>query len=142
MNKLDINSILKSENNNPVKIGELNQDIINKLNLSCKPRNIILEPDRIYHCEKHKSEYKSDSSYNNSLINIPNIISSPDYIGFNENHNSLLYVKKLEDTTLVAIRIYGKNTLKLRTMFPVTDFYLNSKLKSKRIIPYNLSNNK
>ena len=76
------------------------------------------------------------------MINIPNFISSHDYIGFNENHNSLLYVKKLEDTTLVAIRIYGKNTLKLRTMFPVTDFYLNSKLKSKRIIPYNLSNNK
>ena len=36
MNKLDINSILKSENNNPVKIGELNQDIINKLNLNIK----------------------------------------------------------------------------------------------------------
>lgn len=56
--KLDINSILKANHNNPTKIGELNSKVIDILELDCYPRNILLTADRIYHCEKHKSEYK------------------------------------------------------------------------------------
>lgn len=135
--KLNINSILKAENNNPIKIGELNSNVIKALDLDCSPRNIILTADRIYHCEKHKSEYKDESSYNKSIESIPEIISNPDYIGFNESNNSVQYVKKLEDTTLIAVRISYKGALKLRTVFPLTEFDLNKKIALKKLIPYN-----
>lgn len=135
--KLDINSILKADNNNPIKIGELNNEVINALNLNCSPRNILLTADRIYHCEKHKEQYKNEDSYNKSIESIPEIIKDPDYIGFNETNNSVQYVKKLEDTTLVAVRVSYKGSLKLRTVFPLTEFDLNKKLVLKKLIPYN-----
>lgn len=136
-NKLDINSILKADNNNPIKIGELNEKVINILNLNCSPRNIILTADRIYHCEKHKNEYKDENSYNQSISNIPKIISSPDYIGFNKSNNSIQYVKRLEDTTLVAVRLSHRGVLTLRTVFPLTEYKLNKEINSKKLIPYN-----
>ncbi len=135
--KLNINSILKSDNNNPIKIGELNNKVISALNLNCSPRNILLTADRIYHCEKHKNQYKDENSYNISMANIPEIISNPDYIGFNESNNSIQYVKKLEDTTLVAVRISYKGSLRLRTIFPLTEFDLNKKIVSRKLISYN-----
>lgn len=135
--KLNINSILKSDNNNPIKIGELNNKVISALNLNCSPRNILLTADRIYHCEKHKNQYKDENSYNISMTNIPEIISNPDYIGFNESNNSIQYVKKLEDTTLVAVRISYKGSLRLRTIFPLTEFDLNKKIVSRKLISYN-----
>jgi len=135
--KLNINSILKSNNNNPIKIGELNNKVISALNLNCSPRNILLTADRIYHCEKHKNQYKDENSYNISMANIPEIISNPDYIGFNESNNSIQYVKKLEDTTLVAVRISYKGSLRLRTIFPLTEFDLNKKIVSRKLISYN-----
>lgn len=134
---LDIKSILKADNNNPVKIGELNSKVINKLNLDCSPRNIVLTAERIYHCEKHKKEYKDELSYNQSIASIPKIIKSPDYIGFNKSNNSIHYVKKLEDTTLVAIRLSYRGALTLRTVFPLTEYKLNKEINSKKLIPYN-----
>ncbi len=136
-NKLDINSILKADNNNPVKIGELNKEVINALNLNCSPRNILLTADRIYHCEKHKNEYKNEHSYNQSISSIPEIIKNPDYIGFNESNNSIHYVKKLEDATLVAVRLSYKGALALRTVFPLTEYKLNKEINSRKLIPYN-----
>ena len=97
--KLDINSILKANHNNPTKIGELNSKVIDILERDWYPRNILLTVDRIYHCEKHKSEYKNENSYIQSISSIPKIIQYPDYIGFNKLNNSIHYVKKLEDTT-------------------------------------------
>lgn len=136
-NKLDINSILKADNNRPVKIGELKKEVIDTLNLNCSPRNILLTADRIYHCEKHKNEYKDEHSYNKSISSIPEIINTPDYIGFNESNNSIHYVKKLEDATLVAVRLSYKGSLTLRTVFPLTEYKLNKEINSKKLIPYN-----
>lgn len=135
--KLDMNSILKAENNNPVKIGELNYKVINTLNLDCSPRNIMLTAERIYHCEKHKSQYKNENSYIKSMENIPEIIKNPDYVGFNRSNNSIQYVKQLEDATLVAVRISYKGDLKLRTVFPLTEFDINKKINSGKLIPFN-----
>lgn len=135
--KLNINSILKANNNNPIKIGELNSKVIDALSLNCSPRNILLTADRIYHCEKHKNQYNDENSYNTSIASIPEIISKPDYIGFNEANNSIQYVKKLEDATLVAVRISSKGSLRLRTVFPLTEFDLNKKIASKKLISYN-----
>lgn len=135
-NKLDINSILKADNNNPIKIGELTNEVINALNLNCSPRNILLTADRIYHCEKHKNQYRDENSYNTSIESIPQIISNPDYIGFNKTNNSVQYIKKLEDTTLVAVRISYKGSLRLRTIFPISEVKLNKSIKSSEFIPF------
>lgn len=135
-NKLDVNSVLKADNNNPVKIGELTPEVIEKLKLKYTPRNIIITADRIYHCENHQSQYINNTSYEKSMSSIPEIIKSPDYIGFNENNNSLLYVKELDDATLVAVRLHNKGVLRIRTVFPLTKFDLEKKIKFEKIIPF------
>lgn len=74
--ELDINKIKKKNEN--IKIGELSKDIIDLLDLNCKPQNIYLWGARIEeHCEKHKIEYSSPTAYNEAIKNIPLIISKP-----------------------------------------------------------------
>lgn len=137
MDELNINAILKRTNNLPVKIGELTQEVINILKLNCLPKNITLTAERIYHCESHKNQYKDEHSYQKSISSIPEIIKNPDYVGFNKENNSIQYVKQINDVTVVAVRFSNKGSLKLRTMFPLTEFDFNKKLRFNKIIPYN-----
>ena len=129
MQELDITAVLKGTSNLPIKIGELSQDIIDLLALNQKPRDIIMSIERIYHCDMHKNDYESISSYDKSLKLIPEIIHSPDFINLNTKNNSINYIKKIDDLTLVAIKIVAKGSLQFRTMFPITPQKLEYNLK-------------
>lgn len=137
MQELDIYKINKSKSQN-IKIGELNNKVIELLNLNLKPQNINIWPTRIQeHCEKHKSEYSSLASYNQAIKSIPLIISQPDYIGLHNNGN-IQYIKKLDDISLVGIKIIkGNNGLLFRTIFPIKEGKLNYNIKQGKYISYN-----
>lgn len=71
--ELDINKIRKKNEN--IKIGELSDDVINLLNLNCKPQNIYLWGARIdEHCEKwniQRNKIKRDNLhclFSNAII--------------------------------------------------------------------------
>jgi len=136
LDELNINSILKGDNNFPVKIGELKSEVINILNLNLKPKDIKMYPDRIYHCEYHKKDFESENSYQKSLKSIPLIINSPDYIGLSSENNSISYVKKIAEDTLVAVRVVEKGSLQFRTMFPINEHKLNYYLKNGKLQTY------
>jgi hypothetical protein len=129
ISKLDINKISKQNTN--IKIGELTEDIINKLNLDLKPQNIYLWGARINeHCEKHKLEYSSINAFNEAISNIPQIIKNPDYVSLNSEHETIQYIKKLNDTSLVGIKILkNENKLLFRTIFPITESKLDYNLQ-------------
>lgn len=127
---LDINKIRKKNEN--IKIGELSNEIINLLNLDCKPQNIFLWGARIdEHCEKHKVEYSSPTAYDEAIRNIPQIISNPDYVGKNPKNGNIQYIKKLTDLSLVGVRIItGSKGLIFRTIFPISEGKLKSNIKN------------
>lgn len=135
MQEFDINKISKGKSRN-VKIGELTTEIINVLSLSLKPQNINIWSTRIEeHCEKHKKEYSSLTSYNNAVKSIPKIISSPDYVGLHKNGN-IQYIKELDDISLVGVQIVrGGGGLLFRTIFPITRDKLEYNIKNGKYIP-------
>lgn len=116
-----------------LKIGELSQDIIDLLNLQEKPRNIKFAFDRIPHCEKHKTDFKDEFSYYKSMELIPQIISNPEYVGYNKKNNGIEYIKRLDDLTLVAVRLKSSGDLFLRSIYPISDVKLNNGIASNQI---------
>ncbi len=65
------------------------------------------------------------------MENIPLIINSPDYVGYNKNNNSIEYIKKIDELTLVAIRIKQKGDLFLRSIYPISKVKLKNKIIAK-----------
>lgn len=137
MEELNISKFSNGRSKN-IKIGELSQKVIDILNLDLKPQNINIWSTRLSeHCEKHKDEYSSPTSYNNAIKSIPVIISNPDYVGLHKNGN-IQYIKRLDDISLVGIKIVkGDNGLLFRTIYPISETKLNNSIKSGKFIPYN-----
>ena len=65
---------------------------------------------------------------------IPLIINNPDYVGYNKNNNSIEYIKRIDELTLVAIRIKQKGDLFLRSLYPISQIKLNNKILAKEYI--------
>ena len=137
LQELDL-SIINKTNSKNIKIGELNIKVIKILGLDLKPQNINIWSTRIQeHCEKHKSEYSSPTSYNQAIRLIPEIIKNPDYVGLHKNGN-IQYVKKLDEISLIGIQILkGSGHLLFRTIFPISETKLKNSIKSGKLIPYN-----
>lgn len=136
MEELNIDKLNKSKSKN-IKIGELSKEVINLLRLDLNPQNINIWSTRIQeHCEKHKNEYSSTSSYNQAIKSIPIILKEPDYIGLHKNGN-IQYVKRLDDISLIGVQILkGSNNLLFRTIFPISEIKLNNCIKSGKLIPF------
>lgn len=135
--KLNLTKLNKNISKN-IKIGELSQDIIDLLGLNLKPQNINIWSSRIdEHCSKHKHEYSSPTSYNKAISSIPLIIQEPDFIGLHHKNGNIQFVKKIDDISLVGIKIVkGNNNLLFRTIFPISENKLENSIKSKKLIPY------
>ncbi len=138
MDKLDINKLNKGTSKN-IKIGELTQEVIDSLGLDLKPQNINVWSTRINeHCEKHKLEYSSPAAYNEAVSSIPLIIKEPDYIGLHSKSGNIQYIKRLNDISLVGIKVIkGKDGgLLFRTIFPITEDKLQHSVRSGKFIKY------
>ena len=96
-----------------------------------KPRNIKMGYDRISHCNKHKNDFNSEQSYNKSIESIPIIIEKPDYVGYNKKNDSIEYIKRIDELTLVAVRLKTKGDLFLRSVYPISEIKLKNKIISK-----------
>lgn len=132
--ELDINKLNRGKSKN-IKIGELSQEVIELLNLDLKPQNINIWSTRIQeHCEKHKDDYSSPTSFNQAVKSIPLILSEPDYVGLHKNGN-IQYVKKLDDISLVGIQVLkGSGHLLFRTIYPISEVKLKNSIKSGKLI--------
>ncbi len=131
MYKLDINKLQKEKQ--ILKIGELTQATINLLQINETPRNIKIAYDRIPHCNIHKNDFKNEQSYYKSMESIPTIIQNPDYVGYNSNNNSIEYIKRIDELTLVAIRLKLKGDLFLRSVYPISEAKLQNGINQNRI---------
>ncbi len=134
MNKLDITRLLREKQ--IIKIGKLNKNVINILELQCKDKNIKIGYDRISHCNKHKPDFENEQSYNKSMELLPDIINNPDYVGYNSNNNSIEYIKRIDDVTLVAVRFKERGDLFLRSVYPITESKLQNGIELNKYKKY------
>ena len=136
MDELNIKKLSKGKSKN-IKIGELNQEVIDLLHLDLKPQNINLWSARIEeHCEKHKEEYSTPTAYHQAVKSIPLILSEPDYVGLHKNGN-IQYIKRLNEISLVGIQVLkGSGNLLFRTIFPISEVKLKNSITSGNFIPY------
>ena len=84
-------------------------------------KNIVLYSGRITHFAKHELEFSSKTAYNASVNNIDKIIKNPEFISYDPKNNSLEFVKKMLDDTLVAVRVSASTDLKIKTIFPINE---------------------
>ena len=134
MHKLDVTKLLQEKN--IIKIGKLNQSVKDILQLQCKDKNIKIGYDRISHCDKHKNDFKSEQSYNKSMELLPEIINNPNYVGYNPNNNSIEYIKRIDELTLVAVRFKDKGDLFLRSVYPISEGKLKNGIELNRYKKY------
>ena len=127
--QLDIKRLL--EERQVLKIGKLNENIINMLGLQINNKNIKIGYDRISHCEKHKKDFISEQSYNKSMEAIPLIIQQPDYVGYNHKNDGIEYIKRIDELTLVAVRLKQNGDLYFKSIYPISEVKLKNKILSK-----------
>lgn len=88
------------------------------------------------HGKKHKFEFKSEYSYNQSIANLQNIIQNPNYVFYNKEENGLEFYKKIIEDVTVVVRVTGKKKLYLATIYPSS----STKLKNRKIKEIELDN--
>jgi len=88
--------------------------------------------DMIYIGESNVNHMKRRhlSAYNKYGNRLSNIISDPDYVGINEEDDSLEYVKIFDDHVKLVVRVAGDEKLYVRSMYTVyqsrTEFFIKS----------------
>ena len=93
--------------------------------------------DKIYLGESNERHMKQrhSTTYINYANRLSQIISSPDYVGINDEDGSLIYIKVFDNHVKLVVRIACDEKLYVRTMYTVyqsrTDYLIKSgKLKS------------
>lgn len=122
--------------NFPQKIGILNNKAIQLLGLNRPEADILMSADKLKYLEKHKSDFKNDADYDLHVSLIPKIIENPDYIGVHPSGESVEYIKTINETILVAVRLNQKDKLWFKTMFVLTPAKLKAYLDSGTIKKY------
>ncbi|QUH29568.1 PBECR3 domain-containing polyvalent protein [Vallitalea guaymasensis] len=117
-------------------IGKLNKKTIDLLKLHIDETDIIIGEDKIRYTLKHKNEFKDDEEYKRCIELAPDIIANPDYIGMHPNKKSIEYIKILDKTLVVAVRIKPKGVLWVKTIFTITTDKLEKYIRSGSLKRY------
>ena len=124
--RFDIDNICKGA----YKVGKLNSEIIELLGLKIPESDILIGADKIVYTQKHKHKFEDSAQYKKCIEATPDIINNPDYVGVHPNGQSIEYIKTIDKTMLLAVRINSKGSLWVKTVFPITEqkleLYINS----------------
>lgn len=134
MNELDLEFPKKGIKK--VKIGELTEKTIKLLKIARKPCDIVIWEDRLRYIEKHKKDFKDDETYYRCMEKIPLILKEPDYVGLHPSDGSIQYIKKINELTLVGIRLKSTGELCLRSAYRITENQLKYYIESGRVRKY------
>lgn len=121
-------------NDKYVKVGTYNQSFNDLLGLNFEIRDIYRSKGLPTHMVK-KGHYKA-LKY---IDYIPDIITSPDYIGINpnESEDSIELIKKYKDNILIGIKLDKENDCYyVSTMHDIQSNKIPRRLHSNRIKPF------
>ncbi len=87
-------------------VGQINDEVVDRYELyDYRGRDVIQSMDLYIHIAKHRNEFQSIDSYNNTLSNIENIIAKPNFVYYEKQRNTLLYFKKIDENVCVVVRL-------------------------------------
>lgn len=108
-------------------VGFLDDKIGSLLNITGTSKEIYLGPSNAQHMiDRHFS------IYDKYFECIPDIISSPDYVGKHPSGGSIEYIKEYGERVLLGVRISQSRRLYARSLYEISDTKLQSYLKSGR----------
>lgn len=117
-------------------VGKINDNIIERYKLyDYREKDIIQSMDFYLHVAKHREQFKSIDSYNNTLINIDKIIGNPNFVYYEKNKNALLYFKKIDEDVCVVVRLQLRHNKDcyVATVYPISENKIN-RFKEKSYI--------
>jgi len=114
-----------------VKVGEVSEAISLSLDLNLSGKEILLSRRGIRHFKKYIKDFGSEEVFWNHVNRIPEIISDPDYYGLYEGN--LQYIKRIDQITLVAVRVEPGKSLRIATTFPITEKQLDKYLTNRKM---------
>ena len=104
-------------------VGKISDDIVEKYRLyDYRNEEIVQSLDLYLHISKHIVEFKDISSYENTINNIPNILSNPYFVYYDNHKHSLLYFKEIDENVSVVVKLKlrkNKDTY-ISTVYPVS----------------------
>ena len=100
--------------NETKKVGFLDQRLISLLDLNLKPADIFIGQSNIEHMQK---EHPDDFAKYFALL--PQILSSPDYVGKHPSKGSIEFIKQLNENVLVAVRASQSGKLFARSIYVI-----------------------
>ena len=89
--------------------------------------------DNIQTAEEMVKFNKEFESYNKSIELLPQIIQNPDYVGYNSKNNGIEYIKRVNELTLVAVRLKSKGDIFFRSIYPISETKLQNGINKNRI---------
>lgn len=116
--------------NFPQKIGILNNKTIQLLDLKRSEAVILISADKLKYIEKHKSEFNDQEEFDLHVSLIPEIIENPDYVAVHPSGESVEYIKTINETVLIAVRLNQKDRLWFKTLFKITPAKLQTYIDS------------
>ncbi|MCL2628509.1 MAG: PBECR2 nuclease fold domain-containing protein [Oscillospiraceae bacterium] len=106
-------------------VGRLTEKVINLLKLATIETDILISKDKIKYTLKHEPDFESYEQYKKCFEMTPDIIANPDYVALHPSGESIEYIKQLDKTVLLAVRIKSGECMWVSSFFPITRAKLN-----------------
>ena len=114
-----------------IRVGKLNNNILNQINIKLVTEEVIFTYERIGHVEEKRVKL-----YNDIMNMLPNIIYNPDYIykDWNNRKNTLVFISSLneQENIDIVIKIAIENDNKHTKNSIITMFKIGEKTFSKK----------
>ncbi len=118
------------------EVGYITQDVVDKYGLyEYNKKPIVRSLDLYAHIEKHKEDFQSKESFYYSVDNIDLIIQNPDFVYYEKDRNSLLYLKKLYENICVVVKLKlrdNKNSY-VASIYPISEYKIQKLIEKSYI---------
>ena len=118
-------------------VGRISDDVVERYKLyEYRNMEIVQALDLYVHIAKHAKEFQSVDSYNHSVSSIPQIISQPEFVYYDQQRKSLLYFKKIEENVCVVVKLNlrkNKDTY-VATIFPISKTKIGKYIEQSYIV--------
>lgn len=125
-------------NNPPDTIGSIPEKVIAALGIKTANCEVTL-PKYIIHKHikrRHEVDFDSWEAFVKHVSAMPEILSSPECVGFHPDGNSIRFVKRIDEITVLALGLCAcGDSYEVKTLFPISQSKYDLWLLSGEMTP-------